>query len=76
MSDAMDISEKEAYARSIATEIFLDGSFAFLKILFEKKNTRIISPYPTLNSLECEIEKGDRGFTFKTESLLDCSLPG
>lgn len=75
MSDTTDISEREAFVRSIATEIYLDSSFAFLKTLFEKKTTRIISQYPTLNSLECEIEKGERCFTFKTGSMLDCKHP-
>lgn len=70
MSDDKNISEREAYTKTIATEIYLDGSFTFLKSLFERKNTRIISLYPTLNSLECEIEKGNRCFTFKTGSLL------
>ena len=71
----MNISQCEEYVKKIAIEIHIEKSFAFLNSLFQKKETRIVSPYPTLKSLKCEITKGHRCFTFQTGPLLNCRNP-
>lgn len=58
-----------------AKTVSLSSTETFLKQLVSKQRFTIKSNYPTINSLHCDLEKGDRCFTFKTGKILPFGPP-
>lgn len=48
--------------RNAAPEIFIKNSFLFLNSLSAKKQFSIVSPFPTIHGVACEIQKSERCF--------------
>lgn len=68
MSNLEDIKDE-------AVSISLSNTEDFLKKIELEKTFEIKSEYPTLNTLECEIKKGERCFKFSTGRILPKGPP-
>lgn len=61
-------------ARKTARTINLSDTFSFLKRINAKRSFRIVSSFPNINGIKCEIEKDARCFKFRGDQLnLDVS---
>ncbi len=59
------------HIQNSAKELFIKDSFTYLKQLFKRKKLRVVSTFPTINGIECEIVKSkkDRFFKFQAEGI-------
>lgn len=56
--------------RQSAKEIKLAKTTEFLSRLYSKTSYTIVSKYPTINTIACELEKGDRCFKYSSGEIL------
>lgn len=50
--------------RETATEVKLEKTDKYISQLYSKSSYKIVSNYPTINSIDCDIEKGNRCFKY------------
>src|SRR5690348_1071680 len=67
--------DKYEHIRNQAPEIFIENSLTFLKTLYERKAVKILSPFPTINNIACDIRKGQRCFEITTAEFNPFSNP-
>ena len=58
-----------------AIEIELKKTDEFISQLYSKTSYKIISDYPTINSIDCDLEKGDRCFKYSSGEILSIGPP-
>lgn len=61
--------------RETAIEIRLEKTDEFIMQLYSKKFYKIISDYPTINTIDCVIEKGDKCFKYSSGEILPLGPP-
>lgn len=61
--------------RETAKEVYLIKTNEFLSQLYSKTSYKIISTYPTINTIECELEKSDRCFKYSSGEILPIGPP-
>ncbi len=58
-----------------AVLVKIKESEEFLQKLHEKRNYKIVSSYPTINTIDCELERGTKCFKYSTGEILPVGPP-
>lgn len=61
--------------RETAIEIKLEKTDKFVSQLYSKSSYKIISNYPTINNIDCDLEKGNRCFKYTGGEILPLGPP-
>lgn len=61
--------------RETATKIELKKTEEFISQLYSKTTYKIVSDYPTINSIDCDLEKGNRCFKYFGGEILPLGPP-
>jgi len=61
--------------RETATEIKLIKTNEFISQLYSRKKYKIVSNYPTINTIDCGLEKGERCFKYSSGGILPIGPP-
>jgi hypothetical protein len=61
--------------RQRAYSVSLAATEEFINVIHQKRRYKILSPYPTINSIDCEIVKGERCFKYYSGEILPIGPP-